>query len=313
MTEKNFAENAFKNKVENFSSPTKRPSSEAERKVWQQANKDWWSNTPMKYDWREEIEHPVHSAEYFKEIDVRFFESARPYMPWKNLPFEKEIPFDKLAEWDVLEIGVGQGSHAGLIAPRSKSFNGIDLTEPATESTSRRIALMDIKTATIQQMDAEEMTFADNSFDYIWTWGVIHHSSDTRRILEQMNRVLRDGGQANVMVYHRSFWKYYIHDGFFKGLLQNGISRKSIVNANQAATDGAIARYYTKKEWRELTSDLFNVDSFAVSGLNLEILPLPAGKVKDTLTRIMPNWFSRFFTNTLGWGSFLNIRMTKKP
>jgi ubiquinone/menaquinone biosynthesis C-methylase UbiE len=40
--------------------------------------------------------------------------------------------------------------------------------------------LLGLKTARVMQMDAEEMTFANDSFDYIWTWGVIHHSADTK-------------------------------------------------------------------------------------------------------------------------------------
>ena len=34
------------------------------------------------------------------------------------------------------------------------------------------------------------MEFADNSFDFIWSWGVIHHSADTQRVLREMHRVL---------------------------------------------------------------------------------------------------------------------------
>ena len=68
-------------------------------------------------------------------------------------------------------------------------------------------------------MDAEKMDFADASFDFIWTWGVIHHSSNTRQILSEMSRILRPGGRAVVMVYHRSFLYYYVFNGFFRGVL----------------------------------------------------------------------------------------------
>src|SRR5262245_2433554 len=121
----------FRNKVGGFLSPTQRPPTEELRRRWQEANRHWWSSTPMRYDWREKIPHPIHGREYFEEIDRRFFESAQHYMPYRELPFEAEIPFEQLAKLDVLEIGVGQGSHAGLIASRAKSFTGIDLTEPA--------------------------------------------------------------------------------------------------------------------------------------------------------------------------------------
>ena len=220
MSRDDFVDGEFFSKAKGFSSPTQRPDSPEQHRSWQEANRTWWSFNPMRYDWRSEIPYAQHSPEYFAEIDTRFYNSARPYMPWRELPFEREIPYAQLASLDVLEIGIGQGSHASLIAPRARSFTGIDITEPAVEATRKRFEQMGLKHARALQMDAEEMSFADASFDYIWSWGVIHHSADTRRILEQMHRVLRPGGRANVMVYHRSFWKYYVADGLLKGVIQ---------------------------------------------------------------------------------------------
>ena len=37
---------------------------------------------------------------------------------------------------------------------------------------------------------------------------MIHHSADTTRILKEMHRVLRAGGQAVLMVHYRSWWNY---------------------------------------------------------------------------------------------------------
>ena len=313
MSDDNFNGESFGNKAKGFSNPTARPSDENERKQWQEANKAWWSSTPMRYDWREEINYPKFSEEYFAEVDRRFFESAQTYMPFNNRPFELEIPYEELPNMDVLEIGVGQGSHASLIAPQARSYAGIDLTELAVESTRKRIDQLGLINTEILQMDAEELSFADSSFDYIWSWGVIHHSSDTRRILEQMHRVLKENGQANVMVYHRSFWKYYVFDGFFKGILGGQFFRGNSLNAvSQSATDGAIARYYRIEEWQKLVDDLFVVDGTSIYGLKNDILPIPAGRLKDFLQKIIPNSMSRFLTNKLGWGSFLSVRMTRK-
>jgi SAM-dependent methyltransferase len=170
-----------------------------------------------------------------------------------------------------------------------------------------------LSSARILQMDAEEMSFPDASFDYIWTWGVIHHSADTRRILEQMRRVLRPGGRANVMVYHRSVYKYYVFDGFLKGVLGGRVMRgKSVHDVSQSGTDGAIARYYRPKEWTALAGDLFNIDTYRFYGLKNDMVPLPAGRLKDGIERLMPDGVTRFFTNTLGWGSFLTVHMTRK-
>ena len=40
-------------------------------------------------------------------------------------------------------------------------------------------------------MDAEQMDFADGEFDFVWSWGVIHHSAHTGRIIEQVAKTYR--------------------------------------------------------------------------------------------------------------------------
>src|SRR5687767_8676744 len=92
---------------------------------WQRTNREWWENHPMRYDWNERVTVPEFSRQFFEEIDRRFFSDSWHYMPWKNAPFEEILPFDRLPRWDVLEIGMGSGSHAQLLASRSKSYTGI--------------------------------------------------------------------------------------------------------------------------------------------------------------------------------------------
>src|SRR5262249_37492664 len=150
---------------------------------------------------------------------------------------------------------------------RCRSFVGIDLTAHAAEMTSKRFELFDIS-GKILQMDAEEMGFPDGNFDLVWSWGVIHHSADTRRILQEMSRVLRRGGTRIVMVYHRSWWNYYFVYGLLKGLLQGKLRKQgSLHHVSQAATDGAIARYYSSGEWQAMTGDLFKIESIEIYGL----------------------------------------------
>lgn len=184
---KNFTGIEFGNKAAGFDKPTQLPRDDAQRRQWQSANKTWWESTPMRYDWRDEIIAPPGTQSYFMEIDRRFLSSASKYMPWQHLPFEEVIPFEQLSDKDVLEIGVGQGTHAQLLAPRCKSFTGIDLTSYAAEMTTRRLELLNLP-GKVLQMDAEDMDFGDNSFDFIWSWGVIHHSADTERVLREMHQ-----------------------------------------------------------------------------------------------------------------------------
>lgn len=294
-----------KNVPEGFTGPTTLPESPEQQKLWQESNRTWWQRHPMRYDWKQDIGYTEFSKEFYEEIDRRFFSNVHEYMPWTKMPFDPLIDFDRLRDRDVLEIGVGSGSHAALLARNAKSFTGIDLTDYAIKSTSERLKCFGL-TGNVLQMDAEEMSFADDSFDFVWSWGVIDHSSDTRKALAEIARVLRPRGRAVIMVYHRSVWNYYLIGGLIHGVLRGGLFRtKSLHKTVQSQTDGAIARYYSVPEWRTLVAEYFDVDTIQVYGSKLELLPIPAGKLKRLAGEVIPLGVARFITNTCGWGSFL--------
>ena len=311
MSGANFTGQQFSNKAKGFAAPTQLPRDEAEREDWQAANRAWWQATPMRYDWREAIPHEPGSKAYFQEIDRRFFSSAQKALPGCQRPFDILIPFEELADKDVLEIGVGQGSHAQLIAPFCKSFTGIDLTPIAAEVTAKRLQVFGLP-GSILQMDAEEMAFPAERFDYIWSWGVIHHSADTLRILREMRRVLRPNGVATVMVYHRSWWNYYLVSGLLRGLLQGKLrDQGNIHSVCQSGTDGAIARHYTAREWLNCCRGLFNVDWIRIYGLKTDIIPLPYGRLKNGVERLLPNSVAQLLIHKFRLGSFLVAQMRK--
>jgi ubiquinone/menaquinone biosynthesis C-methylase UbiE len=288
-----------------FSAPTMAPRTPEAQRVWQEMNRTWWQSHPMRYDWNQRIEHREFSKEFYEEVDRRFFTNASEYMPWKRIPFDSLINFDRLRTEDVLEVGVGNGSHAALLASHARSFVGIDLTEYAVTSTAARLKSFALP-GTVVQMDAEQMSFPDRSFDFVWSWGVIHHSSDTRMILREIARVLRPGGRAVTMVYHRSAWNYYVMGGLIHGIVRGRLFRtRSVHKTVQLQTDGALARYYSTAEWRALAEEFFDVDDIRVFGPKAELVPLPAGRAKQAAMTLLPAAVARFFTNTCRWGTFL--------
>jgi len=103
---------------------------------------------------------------------------------------------------DILEVGVGMGSdHLEWAKSMPRSLTGIDLTQRAVEMTRARFGLYS-READVRVADAEELPFPDDSFDLVYSWGVLHHSPDTERAVREVHRVLRPGGIAQVMVYH---------------------------------------------------------------------------------------------------------------
>ena len=304
------SDDQFGDKAPGFNNPTQLPQSEAERRAWQEANRSWWEGSPMRYDWREGLTSDKATEDFFREIDQRFLSAVEKFLPSRNTPFDAIIPFDNLNDKDVLEIGIGHGSVAQLLAQHARSYTGIDLTSEAAYMTTRRFALLKCP-GKIIQMDAEAMSFADASFDFIWSWGVIHHSADTSRIVKEMHRVLRPGGHSTVMVYYRSWWSYYLFSVMKLGLKGKLPTRQRIDQMRQQTTDGAIARFYAQSEWKKLTSSLFETAT-SIHGMSVELIPLPHGRLKDFLLRLLPGRVARFMTHNLAMGSFLVAHMIKK-
>lgn len=296
-----------------FDAPIAQPNGTEQGSEWQERNRAWWEASPMRYDWSEVIGTHEFTPEFYQEIDRRHFEDAAFYLPPHGRPFDLLIPFSRLAHYDVLEIGVGCGSHAQLISPHCRSYVGIDLTNYAVQSTQRRFKLFDLP-GQIRQMDAECLDFPDESFDFVWSWGVIHHSSNTQRAIEEISRVLKPGGTAVIMVYHRSFLYYYIFNAFFRGLLQAAFLRaRSIHEIVQLHTDGAIARYYKIAEWRSLIEKYLVIRESRITGQKSELFPIPKSKFKAWLMRTTPDCLALFVLNRLRQGSFLISIVSRPP
>jgi SAM-dependent methyltransferase len=118
-------------------------------------------------------------------------------------PFIRDFArFAEGAGRDVLEIGVGMGAdHMEWARAQPRTLAGLDLTPRALGITRERFELNGL-TPRLTQGDAENLPFADRSFDIVYSWGVLHHTPDTATAVREVHRVLRPGGTVRVMIYH---------------------------------------------------------------------------------------------------------------
>lgn len=256
----------------------------------QEGNRLWWTKHTMSYDWREKIGHERFSSSWFDQIDTRFVHSARLFATDQK-PFDKIIPFSSLSGKRVLEIGCGMGLHSELIIRAGANFSAIDLSATSVEATRKRLVLKGLD-GDIKQADAENIPFEDHTFDFVWSWGVIHHSSRTARIVREISRVLKPGGECRVMVYNRLgvivpivYFKEHLAKGKF---LQQDFDQTLLTSS-----DGFSARFYVPDQFADLFYAFFEEVSIQIFGQESDSLPFPAPIRKIALRFVPEGWMHR--------------------
>ena len=229
-------------------------------------NENWWNQNPMTYDWDEDLGELKLTNEYFNEIDKIFGEGHslinNPNWPRSKI-LEKFIPYKDFKDKEVLEIGCGAGLVSSHISISGAKLTSIDITSNAIKMTSARFKLFGLQ-GNILKMDGEKIEFPDNYFNFIVSWGVIHHSGNMKKILEEIWRTLKPGGKAYLMVYNKNSIRYQVYCRFWLGIMKLKYLKYSHSDIVGSITDGHIARHLTKYELTEMTKK-FSKSSYSFS------------------------------------------------
>jgi 2-polyprenyl-3-methyl-5-hydroxy-6-metoxy-1,4-benzoquinol methylase len=266
----------------------------------QAANRGWWEATPMSYDWNAETELAPGSERWFAEQDRRSAEVHRLFAT-DQVPFDRLIPYGRLAGRQVLEIGCGSGYHSELLARAGAAVTGIDLTSSAVALTRRRFELRGLSGG-FRCRDAEQpCPEFERRFDFVWSWGVVHHSSMTARIVRNVATWVKPEGRFAGMVYHRhstSARVAIVRDW----LVHRNLRRHSVDEALWHGTDGYSARFYSPDQWRDLLLGCFDEAEVQVAGVPSDVLPLPRRWRSTVLARLPESYQRRRVARV---GSFL--------
>ena len=238
----------------------------------QEGNQKWWTVHTMSYDWKDPIASDRFSADWFDQVDARFIEAARLFGHCIR-PFDRIIPFQELEGKRVLEIGCGMGLHTELMVRAGAEVTAIDLSPTSIEATQARLRIRGLN-ARVFQCDAEKLDAPGGSFDFVWSWGAIHHSAHTGRIVRNVARMLMPRGEFRSMVYNRDGFiaryifirRYLFGGGFFTN------SYDEILNET---SDGFSARYYPPEQYADLLHTFFEDVRYEVMGQTADALPLP--------------------------------------
>ncbi len=103
----------------------------------------------------------------------------------------------------VLEIGLGQGTESEQLIRRGARWSGLDLTAESVARVGARLSIRDLAYDDLEQGSALAIPYPDNSFDFVFSHGVLHHIPDIATAQAEIHRVLKPGGTLVAMLYAR--------------------------------------------------------------------------------------------------------------
>ena len=258
---------------------------------------DFWNNSSC----GEELYLSGENKESFtNHSEIRY--QLEPYI-------QDFADFESYKGKKVLEIGLGLGADHQKYAEAGANLTGIDLTQRAADFTKSRLNCFGLSSK-ISVGDAENLEFPDEVFDLVYSWGVIHHSPDTIKFVEEIWRVLVPGAEAKIMIYHK--WSImgimlWIRYGL---LILRPWRSLDYIYANYLESFGTKA--YSKKEALKLFSKFneIRIDTVLTHG---DLLTSDAGQrhkglVLDIAKKIWPRRIIKFLFNRSGLFMLIHVK-----
>ena len=257
--------------------------------------KRYWDSRPCN------IRHSpktVGSREYFDEVE------ARKYFVEAHIP-----TFADFMRWSgkrVLEVGCGIGTDSINFARAGAQLTAVDISGESLRIAAQRAAVTGLADRIeFIQANAEELTSAltDETYDLVYSFGVVHHTPHPERALVQMRALLAPGGTLKLMVYHRRSWKvFWIVATQGKGRFWQ---TDDLVAAHSEAQTGCPVTFtYSRRE----ASDLVERSGFRVQELRVDhVFPYRIREyvqyqyVKEPYFRWMPQPLFHAFERRFGW------------
>lgn len=234
------------------------------------------------------------------EAHARARYALEPYIP-------AFAGFSESAGRRVLEIGVGIGADYLEWLKAGAQATGIDLSSGSIDRARRRCETAGY-TTDLRVSDAEHLPFPENTFDIVYSYGVMHHSPDTAQCIREAFRVLKPGGTLRIMIYHHPSLT-----GLMLWLRYGFLRRKSVRKTVFDHLESPGTKSYTRPEARELLAGFTQIETQQVFSPGDLLLNQPSERFQGWFYRLVWALYPRRLVRLFGrrFGLFLLIRAHK--
>jgi SAM-dependent methyltransferase len=261
-----------------------------------QRAREQWSEDPCGAVYGRERE--FGTREFFDAVERHRYTEYAPWMP-------EVMGFNAFAGARLLEVGCGMGTDLLQFARGGAKVTGVDLTPRSIEISRQHLTIYG-EGGDFAITDGENLPFAGESFDVVYSNGVLHHTPDTAGAVREVHRVLRPGGQARVMLYHRGSAAYWadmiLRHGVLHGELLRGNSPADILSKYVEFNESGgrpLVKVYSRRQARRLFS------TFSEVKVQVEQLTRPE---LFLLGRFIPEKIFQGLRRSVGW----NVIITAK-
>jgi ubiquinone/menaquinone biosynthesis C-methylase UbiE len=228
------------------------------------------------------------------------------------------LPFVDFPAWKgkrILEIGVGGGVDFSGWVFGGADATGIDLTEAGVQMTRQRLKELGLSNGNyrLAVADAENLAFPDETFDLVYSWGVLHHSPDTPKAFREACRVTKRGGEFRGLIYHAHCWVGLMF--WFRYSLLTARPWKSPRQAMFEHLESPGTKTYTKRE----TEALLRGAGFKHWDIRFQLsigdllTNTPRDKYRSPIYKLVWRLYPRWFVKMMGnrWGLGIMIKAYK--
>ena len=261
--------------------------------------KEYWDSRPCNI---RHSESPIGTIQYFNEVEKRKY-FVEPHI-------KKFAEFEKWKGKKVLEIGCGIGTDTINFARTGAEVTAVELSEKSLDLVFKRAKVFNledrIKTYCVDAEKLSKVVPVEN-YDLIYSFGVIHHTPNPEKIVDEIEKYSKKGTVVKTMVYYRySFKVLWI-------LINYGIGafwklKELIAKHSEAQTGCPVTYTYSKKEAKQL------LKNFKIVEISIDhIFPYKISeytKYKYTKVwcfRYLPNFFFRWLERNFGWHLLITV------